>query len=135
MRCRFQLRADLRDLAGQTLAGRRDFVLATGGPAVLQAMPYDGSSAIDERQAFVLALSAPATAPSVGSHAWCQADGIAEKIGVRILGGEAREQALLASRWMVQNALRGDGEDGRESGKPYTAARLRADEQIGRAHV
>jgi uncharacterized protein YfaS (alpha-2-macroglobulin family) len=134
VRCRFQLRADLRDLAGQALAGRREFVLATGGPAVLQAIPYDGSSAIDEHQAFVLALSAPAAAPSVTGHAWCQADGIAEKIGVRILGGEAREQALLASRWMVQNTLRGDGDadGGQERGKPYTPARLRADERAGK---
>jgi len=134
VRCRFQLRADLRDLAGQALAGRREFLLATGGPAVLQAAPYDGSSAIDEQQAFVLALSAPAAAPSVTGHAWCQADGIAEKIGVRILGGEARERALLASRWMVQNTLRGDGDGAgaQERGKPYTPARLRADERAGK---
>jgi alpha-2-macroglobulin len=130
LRCRFQLRADLRDLGGQALAGRREFVVATGGPAVLQSEPHDGSASIDERQAFVLALSAAPAVPSVAARAWCQADGIAEKIGVRILGGEAREQALLANRWLVRNALHGDDAD--ERGKPYTPARLRADERAGK---
>ncbi|CAH0285259.1 putative lipoprotein YfhM [Massilia sp. Bi118] len=130
VRCRFQLRKDLRDLAGQPIEGKREFLLATGGPAVLQSQPYDGSGAIDERQAFVLALSAPATPASVSAHAWCQADGIAEKIGVRILGGEAREQALFASRWMLQRTLHGD--DMRELGKPYTLAHLRADDKAGK---
>jgi len=129
-RCRFQLRADAHDLAGRPLAGKRDYVLSTGGPAVLQAEPSDGSQSIDERQAFVLALSAPATPQSVAAHAWCQADGIAEKIAVRIVGGEAREQALLSRRWMVQRTLR--GEDTEEAAKPYTLARLKADDKAGK---
>jgi hypothetical protein len=130
VRCRFLLRKDLRDLAGQPLAGRREFAVATGGPAVLQAEPSDGGTSIDERQAFVLALSAPATPLSVTSHAWCQADGIAEKIGVRILDGEAREQALFSSRWLVQRTLHGD--DMQELGKPYTLARLKSDDKAGK---
>jgi uncharacterized protein YfaS (alpha-2-macroglobulin family) len=135
VRCRFALRPDVRNLQGQPLSGRREFVLATGGPAVLQAMPHEGSMSIDEHQAFVLALSAPAAPASVSAHAWCQAEGVAEKIGVRILGGEAREQALLASRWLVMQTLRGDrdrgdGDDG--DGKPLTPARLIADERAGK---
>jgi uncharacterized protein YfaS (alpha-2-macroglobulin family) len=133
VRCRFTLRPDARDLQGRPLAGRREFVVATGGPAVLRTAPFDGSTSIDEHQGFVLALSAPATPASIAAHAWCQADGIAERIGARILGGEDRERALLASRWMVLNALRGDGDgDVREAGKPYDAARLRADERAGK---
>jgi uncharacterized protein YfaS (alpha-2-macroglobulin family) len=130
VRCRFSLRRGLRDLAGQPVEGKREFLLTTGGPAVLQSQPYDGSGGIDERQAFVLALSAPATPVSVSAHAWCQAEGIAEKIGVRILGGEAREQALFASRWTLQRSLHGD--DVQELGKPYTLARLKADDKAGK---
>jgi uncharacterized protein YfaS (alpha-2-macroglobulin family) len=129
-RCRFQLRADVRDLAGQPLSGKRDYLLNTGGPAVLEAEPSDGSNSIDERQPFVLALSAAATPQSVAAHAWCQADGIAEKIGVRIVSGEVREQALLFNRWMVQRVLRGD--DTEEAAKPYTPARLKADDKAGK---
>jgi uncharacterized protein YfaS (alpha-2-macroglobulin family) len=128
--CRFTLGPGVRDLQGQALAGKRSFLLATGGPAILQAEPADGRSVIDERQAFVLALSAAAAPQSVSARAWCQADGAADKIGVRILGGEAREQALLASRWLVQNTLRTEGR--RESGQPYTPARLKADERAGK---
>jgi hypothetical protein len=116
VRCRFSLRADARDIKGQPLAGQREFAVATGGPAVLRAEPRDGHSSIDERQAFVLALSAAPTALSVNTHAWCQAEGMADRIGVRVLAGEAREQALFASRWMVERALRGD--DAGSAGKP-----------------
>jgi uncharacterized protein YfaS (alpha-2-macroglobulin family) len=130
VRCRFRLKPGAHDIKGQPLAGKREYAVGTGGPAVLQTEPYDGSASIDERQAFVLALSAPATPQSVSAHAWCQAEGMADKIGVRILTGEAREQALSASRWMVQNSLRGD--DLREPGKPYTQARLLADERAGK---
>jgi hypothetical protein len=132
VRCRFTLRAGLHDLAGKPLAGRREFILATGGPAVLHTGPDDGHNEIDEHQAFVLALSAPAAAPSIAAHAWCQADGIAEKIGVRILGGDAREQALLANRWMVQRTLHGDEDDAPAMATIYTPARLRADERAGK---
>lgn len=129
-RCRFMLRADAHDLNGRPLAGRREFFMNTGGPAVLQTAPFDGSTGIDERQPFLLALSAPATPQSVAAHAWCQAEGIAEKIGVRILSGEVREQALLANRWMVQRALH--NEDSEAAAQPYTPARLKADDQAGK---
>jgi uncharacterized protein YfaS (alpha-2-macroglobulin family) len=130
VRCRFSLRADARDIKGQPLAGQREFAVATGGPAVLRAEPRDGHSSIDERQVFVLALSAAPTALSVNTHAWCQAEGMADRIGVRVLAGEAREQALFASRWMVERALRGD--DAGSAGKPYTLARLKDDERAGK---
>ena len=87
--CRFTQRAGLRDLAGQALGGKRDFAFGTGGPAVLRSQPREGDS-IDERQVFLLGLDAAATPESVLREAWCRADGINEKIGVRILeGGEA----------------------------------------------
>src|SRR5205823_12963942 len=74
--CRFTLKPDARDLAGQRLAGTRAFALTTGGPALLASLPNEGDERIDEQQAFVLALSAPATDASIGAPAWCRADGI-----------------------------------------------------------
>jgi hypothetical protein len=40
--CRFILREGSRDLAGQALAGAREFRFTTGGPSVVQALPRDG---------------------------------------------------------------------------------------------
>jgi hypothetical protein len=84
----------------------------------------------------VLVLSAPATPLSVGTHAWCQAEGMADRIGARIVDGEARQQALFASRWLVESTLRQEdtlrSRDTREADKPYTMARLKDDERAGK---
>jgi hypothetical protein len=61
---------------------------------VVEAVPREGSSYIDEQQIFVLGLDAPASDETVAAHAWCRADGINEKIGVRVLQGAERQQVL-----------------------------------------
>ncbi|MET0980763.1 MAG: MG2 domain-containing protein [Telluria sp.] len=95
--CRFTLAEGSRDLAGQPLAGQRAFSFSTGGPSVLRSLPHEGSGRIDEAQVFVLALDAPARRDSIERSAWCRADGINEKIPVRVLEGEERER-IRASR-------------------------------------
>jgi uncharacterized protein YfaS (alpha-2-macroglobulin family) len=128
--CRFTLKPDAHDLAGRPLAGRRAFGVATGGPAVLASLPREGESGIDEQQAFVLALSAPATDDSILKQAWCRADGVNEKIGLSLLKGDERLQVLLHDRWFVREATadeRGEGESW-----AYTDAKLRADDKAGR---
>jgi uncharacterized protein YfaS (alpha-2-macroglobulin family) len=92
--CRFTLRDELKDLSGKPLTGERRFTFDTGGPAVVEAAPREGSSYIDEQQIFVLGLDAPASDDTVAAHAWCRADGINEKIGVRVLQGTERQQVL-----------------------------------------
>ncbi|MET0263999.1 MAG: MG2 domain-containing protein [Duganella sp.] len=93
--CSFTLN-EVHDLAGQPVSGERSFRFDTGGPAVVQTAPYQGAQ-IDERQIFVLGLDAPASDATVAQHAWCRAEGINERIGVRILAGAEREQ-ILAQR-------------------------------------
>jgi alpha-2-macroglobulin len=128
--CRFTLKADARDLAGQPVAGRRAFGVTTGGPAILSSLPSEGENGIDERQAFVLALAAGADEDSIQKHAWCRADGIGEKIGVTVLHGDARLQVLLNDRWFAARAAAED--KGERESWSYTDARLRADEKGGR---
>ncbi|MCS0633052.1 MG2 domain-containing protein [Telluria mixta] len=128
--CRFTLKPGVRDLAGQPLAGQLAFNVATGGPAVLESLPHEGASGIDEKQAFVLALSAPASNDSILKQAWCRADGASDKIGVTLLTGEQREQVLRTDRWFVRQVVAED--NGKEEAGPYTDARLRADEKAGR---
>jgi hypothetical protein len=103
--CSFALREDSRDLAGQPLAGQRAFGFSTGGPAVLRAQPRDGADGIDEAQVFVLALDAPARRDSIERAAWCRADGINEKIPVRVLEGEERARIVATRRDFVDRHL------------------------------
>jgi uncharacterized protein YfaS (alpha-2-macroglobulin family) len=92
--CRFTLKEDLKDIAGKPLSGERHFAFDTGGPAVVEAAPREGASSIDDQQIFVLGLDAPASEATVAAHAWCQAEGINEKIGVRVLQGAERQRVL-----------------------------------------
>ena len=103
--CTFTLRPDARDLAGQPLGGKRAFAFNTGGPSVVRALPHEGSQQVDEQQIFLLALDAPARTKDIEHHAWCRADGVNEKIGVRVLAGEERERVLAQRREFVDRHL------------------------------
>lgn len=101
LRCRFTLRAGLTDAKGQSVGGARSFEFDTGGPAILQSEPWEGSQ-IDEEQVFLLGLDAPATRASIEAHAHCRVDGIVEAIDVEVLDGAARTAALDANPWFIR---------------------------------
>ena len=91
--CRFTLRDGVSDLAGAPVAAA-SFEFSTGGPAVRQALPWEGSESIDENQVFVLGLDAVATDASVAEHAWCDVSGRSERIPVRLVTGAERKTIL-----------------------------------------
>jgi uncharacterized protein YfaS (alpha-2-macroglobulin family) len=101
--CRFTLKPGTRDLAGAALTGQGAYSFDTGGPAVLEFLPR---GEVDENQIFVLALDATPDARSVADHAWCRADGVNEKIPVRLLEGAEREQILEARKSFIERQLR-----------------------------
>ncbi|MBY0557929.1 MAG: alpha-2-macroglobulin, partial [Burkholderiaceae bacterium] len=103
--CRFTLQPGVKDLAGNLLEGERAYAFSTGGPKVVRAMPYEGAYAIDEQQVFVLALDAVADQASISQHAWCLAQGVNEKIGVRLLTGEERERVLAQRKDLIDRYL------------------------------
>ncbi|QJD89069.1 alpha-2-macroglobulin [Duganella dendranthematis] len=103
--CRFTLKDDVKDIDGKPLKGDRQFSFDTGGPAVVEAAPRDGSGAIDEQQIFVLGLDAPASESTITAHAWCQAEGINEKIGVRLLQGAERQRVLEMRKSFTERYL------------------------------
>nr|WP_315260665.1 MG2 domain-containing protein [uncultured Duganella sp.] len=103
--CRFTLRDDVRDIDGKPLAGDRQFAFDTGGPAIVEAAPREGASYIDEQQIFVLGLDAPALEQTISAHAWCQAEGINEKIGVRLLQGAERQRVLALRKAFTERYL------------------------------
>lgn len=95
--CRFTLKPGLRALDGSPVEGGADFAFSTGGPSVLASIPEEGAE-IDDQQAFILGLDAPASQAAITAHAWCVARGINEKIGVRLVEGEDRQRILNAVR-------------------------------------
>jgi len=98
VRCTFRVRAGLTTLDGVAVGGRREFALSTGGPAVLDSsLPRAGAEWIDEQQAFVLVLDAPVDEATVVTHAHFVIEGLASRVGARLVGGADR-QAILASR-------------------------------------
>ncbi|MBX9630342.1 MAG: alpha-2-macroglobulin [Burkholderiales bacterium] len=94
--CRFTLKADAKDLAGNAIAPAA-FSFTTGGPAIRETMPWEGYEAVDENQVFILGLDAPATEETVLRHAYCDVSGRAERIPVRVVSG-AERKAILERR-------------------------------------
>ncbi|MFP5307234.1 MAG: MG2 domain-containing protein, partial [Gammaproteobacteria bacterium] len=96
--CTFKVAEDFRDRRGRPLRGQQRFAFTTGGPAIRRSLPYAGNDNIDENQVFILALDAPATTDSIEDQAWCEADGIGERIPLRVLSGDERRQLLEQRR-------------------------------------
>ena len=59
-------------------------------------MQPGGGGEIEEDQHFLLRLNGPAVETSVLAHAWCEVEGIGERLALRIVGGDARAQILKA---------------------------------------
>ncbi|MBI3754737.1 MAG: hypothetical protein HY265_01055, partial [Deltaproteobacteria bacterium] len=94
IRCVFNLKIGLKTLAGKELKGERTFVFSTGGPAIRSSYPYEGSNHVDEEQIFILTLDAEPTEESLLQNISFSIEGIHERVGIRILSGEEREQIL-----------------------------------------
>lgn len=99
LRCDFTLRAGLRALDGRALTGQRAFSFSTGGPAVREPRPFEGS-VIEEEQVFLLGLDAEADEASVLAHVSFSVKGLPEPIGARIVRGPERAMLLRnLARW------------------------------------
>ncbi len=94
VRCSFTLKEGVTSIAGKPISGTKTFSFDTGGPAVVATLPAEGDTAIDEEQTFLLALDAEVDPESVTAHAYCEVQGIGERIEVEVLEGEARRAVL-----------------------------------------
>ncbi|MEP6739353.1 MAG: MG2 domain-containing protein, partial [Caldimonas sp.] len=79
------------------LTGPTQFSFSTGGPAIVRAQPGDGGE-VEEDQHFLLRLNGPAVEASVLANAWCEVEGIGERLALRLVGGDLRAQILKAER-------------------------------------
>ncbi|HYQ61526.1 MAG TPA: MG2 domain-containing protein, partial [Desulfatiglandales bacterium] len=101
VRCEFQLKPELKTLAGAKLEGQRSFSFSTGGPAIKASYPYEGTKQIDEEQVFILTLDGEPDEESLLKHVAFSIQGIEDLVGIRIIEGEERERILKERyRWM-----------------------------------
>ena len=103
VRCTAQLNQPLASVAGQPLKGPQRFQFNTGGPFVSQLWPRYG--AIDEEQLFVLQLNGGATTESLQANLWCNAEGVGERLPVKLVDGKIRE-ALLKNLGLTKAAAK-----------------------------
>ena len=97
-RCKFSLKPGLKSVAGDSVVGKQEFVFHTGGPAVMRSLPGEGEEMIDDEQWFLLAFDAPVDAGSLEQGAWCEADGINERIPLKLLSERETRQLVEANR-------------------------------------
>ena len=98
VRCEFRLKPGVKALSGKDVAGQNLFSFSTGGPSVRASIPYEGDESLDEEQIFILTLDVEPDEGSVVQHAFFSVEGIQDRIGIRIVEGNEREQ-IVASRF------------------------------------
>ncbi|MEO8248074.1 MAG: alpha-2-macroglobulin, partial [Burkholderiales bacterium] len=102
VRCSLSARAGWKPAKGM-LTGKTEFSFSTGGPAVVQVQPWEGAR-IAEDQFFMLRLNGPAAFSTVLANAWCEVEGIGERISMRIVDGDLRTDLLKARRIDAERA-------------------------------
>ena len=100
-RCTLRAATGWAPLSG-TWEGAREFSFSTGAPTVVQVQPYAGSI-IEEDQHFLLRINGAVDLASVQRNAWCEAEGLGERIPLRLVQGAPRD-ALLRERRLTKNA-------------------------------
>ncbi len=65
----------------------------TSGPSVVRVAPSEGN-VIEEAQHFLLVLTGPATQASLLANVWCEAEGVGERIPVKLVAAKERQATL-----------------------------------------
>jgi hypothetical protein len=93
--CSLQVRTGFKSPKGAELTGNSSYKFNTGGPFVQAIQPYAGNR-IDEEQFFTLRLNGAATLASIQANVWCVAEGLGERVAIRLIDGKDRVALLKA---------------------------------------
>ena len=98
VRCQAKPRPGWRPLvaAAGTWSQPKAFAFQTGGPAVIRVSPSGGE--IEEQQHWLLTLNGPALPASLTGKAWCEVEGVGERIPLEVVTGSTREAVLKSRR-------------------------------------
>ncbi len=94
-RCLFELKPGLKAANGESMGGQTRYRFFAPGPWPRAVQPSPGS-AIEEDQAFVITPAGPVRAASVEQNAWCEADGVGNRIPLRLVPEKQRGEILAA---------------------------------------
>ena len=92
-RCDFRLRPGLKAASGELVAGESSYAFFAPGPWPRSLTPRPGGL-IEEDQAFVIDASGALKTESVERNIWCEADGVGNRIPVRIVPETTRNEIL-----------------------------------------
>lgn len=92
--CTFRLRSGIKTLSGKEIRGRQEFSFSTGGPSIINSMPYEDSYYTEEEQIFALILDAEPDESSILKNVFFSIEGTQDYTGIRIIGGKEREEIL-----------------------------------------
>ena len=95
--CSVQLRSGLKSASGAIYTGASSYKFNSGGPFARSVRPYPGER-IDEEQYFLLQLNGAATLKSVQDNVWCAAEGLGERIAIKLIDGSERTALLKSQR-------------------------------------
>lgn len=102
VRCTATVTPGLRAQSGSPYAGPTAYRFTTGGPRVVQMRPYGGR--IAEDQVFIARLNAVVPPASLLDNVFCEADGLGERLPIRLLDAATRRQLLSALKQPVDEA-------------------------------
>ncbi len=100
--CSAQVRLGLKSASGAQYTGASSYTFNSGGPFARSVRPYPGER-IDEEQYFLLQLNGAATLKSIQDNVWCAAEGLGERIAIKLIDGSERA-ALLKSQGLEKAA-------------------------------
>ncbi len=93
VRCTAAVKPGFKSASGAELTGAKSYQFNSGGPFVQSIRPGTYQQ-IDEEQFFVLQFNGPATLASVQANVWCSAEGVGERVPVRLIDGPQRAEIL-----------------------------------------
>ncbi|MCF8198208.1 MAG: alpha-2-macroglobulin [Sulfuritalea sp.] len=96
-RCTFTLKHGLKAANGEAVSGQSRYRFFTPGPWPRAVYPTPGEG-IEEDQAFVITPAGPIKPASVEKNVWCEADGVGNRIPVRLLPKQQRAEILKVMR-------------------------------------
>jgi uncharacterized protein YfaS (alpha-2-macroglobulin family) len=106
-RCTLSITPGFVPADGKPLEGATEWRFATGAPRVTRTLPGAGAQ-VEEDQHFLLRFNGPADAANATRRAWCEVEGLGERIGVKVIDGALREAVLKARlRYDAQGAATG----------------------------
>ena len=94
-RCDFTLKPGLKSIKGEAITGESRYEFFAPGPWPRSILPRGGQK-IEEDQAFLIEPSAAVTRESVERNVWCEADGVGNRIPVRLLPDKTRAEMVAS---------------------------------------